>query len=109
MIARRAVHHCAPLQLDMARNRTTRNGSHQNGGGAGCTGFGPNARAVSRCGRLVLDMASCRAYSRSLISLYCGLVSDARNATTASISDSDSANGCMSLSSQGSVIPSPLL
>src|ERR1700746_3180207 len=93
----------------VARNRTSRDGSHQNGCGAGCTGFGPNARVVSRCGRLILDMASCRAYSRSLTSLYCGLVSEARNATTSSISDSDSANGCMSLSSQGFVIPSPLL
>src|SRR5215831_16664971 len=27
----------------------------QNGGGGGCFGFGPNARAVSRCGRLTLD------------------------------------------------------
>src|SRR6516162_2257712 len=37
----------------------------QNGGGCGCFGFGPNARAVSRCGRLTLDRASCRAYSWS--------------------------------------------
>src|SRR5262249_59232253 len=33
----------------------------QNGGGGGCFGFGPNARAVSRCGRLHLDRARCRA------------------------------------------------
>ena len=89
--------------------RTSRDGSHQSGGGGGCFGFGPNARAVSRCGRLTLDRASCRAYSRSPSSLYCGLVSEARNATTSSISGSVSANGCMSLSSHGFVIPSPLL
>src|SRR6516225_1166343 len=53
----------------------------QNGGGGGCFGFGPNARAVSRCGRLTLDRASCRAYSWSPSFLYCGLVSEARNAT----------------------------
>src|SRR6516165_1083869 len=81
----------------------------QNGGGGGCFGLGPNARAVSRCGRLTLDTASCRAYSWLPICLYCRLVSAARNATTSSISPSVSASGCMSLSSQGFVIPSPLL
>jgi hypothetical protein len=30
----------------------------QNGGAFGCIGFGPKARAVSRCGRLTLDRAS---------------------------------------------------
>src|SRR6266851_5451865 len=53
---------------------------NQNGGGFGCGGFGPKARAVSRCGRLTLERASCRAYSLSPSSLYCGLVSAARNA-----------------------------
>src|ERR1700757_208952 len=47
------------VSLGVARIKTSRDGSHQNGGGAGCTGFGPNARAVSRCGRLILDIASC--------------------------------------------------
>jgi hypothetical protein len=75
--------------------------NNQSGGGGGCFGFGANARPVSRCGRFTLDVASCRAYSWSPTSLYCGLVSEARNVTTSSISDSDSANGCMSLSSQG--------
>src|SRR5271169_5305595 len=82
---------------------------NQNGGGFGCEGFGPNARAMSRWGRSTLERASCRAYSWSPTFLYCGLVSDARNATTSSISDSVSANGCMSSSSQGSLTPSPLL
>src|SRR5205823_4986627 len=43
----------------------------QRGGGGGCFGFGPNARSVSRCGRLTFDIASCRAYSWSPTSLYC--------------------------------------
>jgi hypothetical protein len=30
----------------------------QRGGGDGCFGFGPNARVVSRCGRLTLDRAN---------------------------------------------------
>ena len=51
---------------------------------SGCFGLGPNARCVSRCGRLTLDRASCRAYSWSPSSLYCGLVSEARNATALS-------------------------
>src|SRR5215468_11283969 len=76
----------------------------QNGGGGGCFGFGPNARAVSRCGRLTLDRASCRAFFGSPICLYCGLISAARNATTSSISASVSASGCMSLSSQGTLL-----
>src|SRR5438132_14092225 len=63
---------------------------NQNGGGGGCDGFGPNARDGSRCGRFTLDIASCRAYSWSPISLYCGLVSEATNATTLSISSSES-------------------
>src|SRR6185312_5211404 len=82
---------------------------HHSGGGGGCFGFEPKARAVSRCGRLALAIASCRAYSWSPSSLYCGLVSDTRSATRSSISDSVSANGCMSSSSHGSLIPSPLL
>ena len=65
----------------------------QSGGGLGRGGFGPKARAVSRCGRLVLDRASCRAYSFSPSSLYCGFVSDARKATRSSISGSVSASG----------------
>src|SRR5205807_7721829 len=96
-----------PLRLSF--NLESRGPTIQRGGGGGCFGFGPNARSVSRCGRLTLDLASCRAYSWSPTSLYWGLVSEARNATTSSISDSVSANGCMSLSSQGSAIPSPLL
>src|SRR6266478_1849810 len=83
--------------------------SDQSGGGVGRGGFGPKARAVSRCGRLTLERASCRAYSLSPSSLYCGLVSDARNATRSSISGSVSASGCISSSSHGSVTPSPLL
>src|SRR6266436_4099864 len=82
---------------------------HQNGGGFGHGGFGPKARAVSRCVRFTLERASCRAYSLSPSSLYCGLVSDARNATRSSISGSVSASGCISSSSHGSVTPSPLL
>src|SRR4030081_1719812 len=38
---------------------------NQNGGGFGRGGFGPKARAVSRCWRLTLERASCRAYSMS--------------------------------------------
>ena len=83
--------------------------NNHNGGAGGCVGFGPKARAVSRCGRLTFDIARCRAYSSSPTSLYCGLVSEARNATSSSISGSVSAKGCMSSSSHGSVIPSPLL
>src|ERR1700722_6046042 len=83
--------------------------NNQSGGGGGCFGFGPNARAVFRCARFTFDRASWLAYSRSPNSLYWGLVSEARNATTSSISGSVSANGCMSLSSQGLLIPSPLL
>src|SRR5258708_7870531 len=48
--------------------------NNQSGGGGGCFGFGPNARPVSRCGRSTLDVASCRAYSWSLTSLYGGAI-----------------------------------
>ncbi len=34
--------------------------SRQGAGGLGRGGFGPNARAVSRCGRVVLDSSRCR-------------------------------------------------
>jgi hypothetical protein len=32
--------------------------NNQSGGGGGCFGLAPNARAVSRCGRLALDRAN---------------------------------------------------
>src|SRR6516164_10406537 len=83
--------------------------SNQNGGGFGCDGLGPKARAVSRWGRVTLDAVSCRIYSLFPTSLYCGLVREARKATRSSISDSVSAKGWMSSSSHGSVTPSPLL
>src|SRR5262245_18318123 len=108
-----AIEKLLTLTLDLGSTWVAGFAAHsmndQNGGGGGCFGFGPNARAVSRCGRLTLDRASCRAYSWLPICLYCGLVSAARNATTSSISGSVSASGWISLSSQGSVIPSPLL
>ena len=73
--ARRLLGHYCRAFSEVAR---------QNGGGFGRGGFGPKARAVSRCGRPTLDRASCRAYSLSPSSLYWGLVSDAIKATRSS-------------------------
>jgi len=70
-------------------------------GGSGCFGFGPKALAISRWWRLTLDRASCRAYCWSPMAFYCGLVSEARNATTSSIGGSVNVSGCMSFVEPG--------
>jgi len=107
---RRRAHNVAgPLSTRPPRVRRIPSRLNHMGGGFGCDGFGPKARAVSRCGRSTLDNASCRAYSRSPASLYDEVVSAAINATRSSISGSVMASGWISSSSHGSVRPSPWL